>query len=111
MIGQKTTTTPYGRDSGVEGYPSHVAELAATFKGVAYSARGALNTAANYRRTKEYVKTAFQKQLDRVGLGFVEILCACPPNWHKTPVECLKWIEDEVLAEFPLGEFRNVDRP
>jgi 2-oxoglutarate ferredoxin oxidoreductase subunit beta len=109
-MGQVTATTPLGRDARREGYTVHAAELVATFKGCAYSARGALTNPANYRRAKSYVKTAFQKQMDNIGLSFVEIVTACPTNWHKSPVESLKWIEDEVLAELPLGEFKNVDR-
>jgi 2-oxoglutarate ferredoxin oxidoreductase subunit beta len=110
LMGQKTTTTPSGRDAASGGgYPVRVAELAATFRSVAYSARGALTTPANYQRTKKYIKTAFQKQVDHAGLGFVEVLAACPPNWHLSPVESLKWIEEKMIAEFPLGEFKNVD--
>ena len=110
VMGQVTGTSPRGRDAASEGYTVHAAELVATFKGCAYSARSALTSPDNYQRTKRYLKTAFQKQIDNVGLGFVEVITACPVNWHKTPVECLKWIEDEVLAEFPLGEFKNMDR-
>lgn len=110
LVDQVTTTTPYGRSPEVAGYPMHTAELVAGFKGVAYSARGALVTPAHYQRMKKYVKTAFQKQLDNVGLSFVECLSACPANWHLTPVESLKWIEETMIAEFPLGEFKNIDR-
>jgi len=108
LLGQVTTTTPRGREPSSEGYPVHTAELAATFKGVAYSARGSLHTPAEFRRTKKYVKTAFQRQLDGVGLSFVEIITACPVNWHLTPVKALEWIGEEVIREFPLGEFKNV---
>ena len=110
VMGQVTTTSPLGRDAAREGFTVHAAELAASFRGCAYSARCALTNPDNYRLTKRYIKTAFQKQIDNVGLSFVELISACPVNWHKTPLECLKWIEDEVLAEFPLGEFKNVDR-
>ncbi|MFC2058533.1 thiamine pyrophosphate-dependent enzyme [Chloroflexota bacterium] len=109
IIGQKTPTSPLGRDPVREGYPIHTAELVATFKGVAYSARGSLHTAANYQRTKKYIKTAFEKQIDNVGLSFVEVLSTCPPNWHMTPVDCLDWIDKNVVPEFSLGEFKNVD--
>ena len=88
----------------------HVAELVAQFRGTAYSARGALNTPANYRRTRNYVKTAFQKQIDGAGFSFVEILSACPTQWHLTAVECLKWVEEKMIHEFPLGEFKNIDK-
>ncbi|MFH1626082.1 MAG: thiamine pyrophosphate-dependent enzyme [Pseudomonadota bacterium] len=110
LIGQKTTTTPGGRDPSVEGYPVHTAELAATFKGTAYSARGSVHSPANYRRTKKYIKTTFQKQIDGIGYSFVEVLSACPPNWRLSPQECLERIEEDVIAEFPLGEFKNEDR-
>ena len=110
VMGQMTTTSPSGRNAEGEGYTAHTAELAASFRGCVYSARGALTSPDNYRQVKQYIKTAFQKQIDNIGLSFVEVITACPVNWHKTPVECLEWIEDEVLAEFPLGEFKNVDQ-
>ncbi|MDY6968225.1 MAG: thiamine pyrophosphate-dependent enzyme [Spirochaetota bacterium] len=110
LIGQKTTTSPNGRDPSIEGYPTHAAELAATFTSTVYSARGSVNSAANYQRTKKYIKTAFQKQMDGLGYSFVEVLSACPPNWHLSPVECIKRIEEEMIPEFPLGEIKNVDK-
>jgi 2-oxoglutarate ferredoxin oxidoreductase subunit beta len=110
LTGQITTTTPDGRSVITEGYPVHTAELAATFRGVSYSARGAVNNPANYQRTKKYLKAAFQKQVDQIGLSFVEVLSACPTNWHLSPVESLKWIEEKMIPEFPLGEFKNVDK-
>jgi 2-oxoglutarate ferredoxin oxidoreductase subunit beta len=110
IMGQITPTTPNGRNAQSEGFPIHTAELAATFKGVAYSARGALDTIGNYQRTRKFLRRAFQKQLDKAGLGFVEIISACPPNWHLTPLECINWITNEVLREFPVGEFKNTTK-
>jgi len=110
ILGQVTSTTPDGRDAERFGYPLHVPELLATIKGVAYSARSALNNPTNYTRTKRYIKTATQKQIDSVGYGFVEILGVCPVDWHMTPLECLEFLEEKTMAEYPLGEFRNVDR-
>jgi len=108
LMGQKTSTTSLGRDPSA-GYPLHAAELLSGIKGVAYCARGAVNNPANSRRAKQYIKKAFQKQMDKVGFSFVEILSPCPPNWGLTPVESLKWLEEKVIAEFPLGEFKNID--
>ena len=110
VMGEVTATTPDGRQPSTEGYPAHTAELAALFKGTAYSARGAVNTPANYQRTRTYIKTAFEKQINNVGLSFVEVLIACPVNWRMSPVDCLKWIDTEMIPEFPLGEFKNVGR-
>ena len=109
LMGQYTSTTPYNRDSS-SGYPLHVPELMATIKGVAYSARGAFTTPAQYRKTKKYVKMAFQKQIDRVGLSFVEMLVTCPTHWRKTPVEAVRWAGKEMIKEYPLGVFKNVDK-
>ena len=108
LTGQVTSTTPQGRSPDVEGYPVHTAEFVATFKGAAYSARGSLHTPADYQRTKKYVKTAFQRQREGAGFSFVEIITACPINWHMTPVQALTWIGEKVVSEFPLGEFKNV---
>jgi len=108
LVGQVTSTTPQGRHPEWAGYPAHVPEMLVPIKGVAYTARGALNTIANYERVKRYLKTALQKQIDNVGFSFVEVLSACPVNWRLSPVESLHWIEEKVIAEFPLGEFKNV---
>ncbi len=110
LIGQVTSTSPKGREVSESGFPVHAAEMIATFKGVAFSARGAFISPATYKKTKGYIKTAFQKQMANIGLTYVEILSACPANWHLSPVDSLKWIEENMIAEFPLGEFKNVDK-
>jgi len=110
IIGQITGTTPEGREPGAHGYPLHLPELLVSMKGVAYCARGAFNNPANFQRTKRYIKTALQKQVDDIGLSFVDILSPCPPDWHLTPLESLKWMDEKMIPEFPLGEFKNVDR-
>ncbi len=111
LLGQVTTTTPEGREANWAGFPIHAAELIATFAGVAYSARGACNSPRNYNLTKRYIKTAFQKQMAGLGLSFVEVLCACPVNWHLSPLDSLKWLEEKLIPEFPLGEFKNRNEP
>jgi 2-oxoglutarate ferredoxin oxidoreductase subunit beta len=108
LMGQVTSTTPDGRDSSL-GYPINMAELAASIRGVAYSARGAVNNIKNFQQTKKYLKTGLQKQIDGVGLSFLEILSACPTGWHMNPLESLKWLEEEMIPQFPLGEFKNAD--
>ena len=110
LLGQKTTTTPRGREAKTQGYPFYAPEYMAVMKGVAYTARGALNTPANCLRAEEYMKRALQKQIDDVGFSYVEILSACPPDWHLSPLECQERIAKEVIPAFPLGEFKNVDR-
>jgi 2-oxoglutarate/2-oxoacid ferredoxin oxidoreductase subunit beta len=95
----------------IEEYPHHLAELAAAYKGVTYSARGALTALDDYQRTKEYIKSAFQKQMANAGFSFVEVLCACFSKYVFTelPIDCLQWIQEKMIGEFPLGELKNVD--
>ena len=109
LLGMKTTTTPEGRDPRTTGFPLHAAELAATMKGVAYSARCTVHSPTNFRQARKALKTAFQKQIDGVGYGFLEFLSACPTNWRLSPPECMKFISEKMIAEYPLGEFKNVD--
>ena len=110
LIGQTTTTTPLGRTEEREGFPVHMAELLASFPGVVYSARCALNSHANYNRTKKAVKTAFKKQIDGVGFSIVEILSVCPSTLKKKPIDALKWFEDHMLKEYPLGVFKDAEK-
>jgi len=109
LTGQVTSTTPYGRDSRY-GYPIHLPEILAEMKGVAFSARAAPINPAGYQRAKRFLKTAFQRQLDNIGLSFVELLSACPPNWHMTPLEAIQWMEEKMLAEYPEGVFKDVTK-
>lgn len=109
ILGQRTSTTSRGRAVEHEGYPAHMAELMSTLKGVAYSARVALTSVAHYNRAKKAIRTAIQKQVNNIGYGFVEVLSSCPSNWKKTPVEALEWINTVMMAEYPLGEFKNVE--
>jgi len=109
IMGQITSTTPEGRNPSL-GYPINMAELAAAIKGVAFSARGAVNNIKNFHQTKSYLKRALQKQMDGVGFSFLEILSACPTGWHMSPLESLKWMEGQMIPQFPLGEFKNVDQ-
>jgi 2-oxoglutarate/2-oxoacid ferredoxin oxidoreductase subunit beta len=100
-------TTEKGQKLILGGYPLHVAELAATFRGVAYSARGAITSQKAYNTTKGYVKSALQRQVDNAGLSLVEILCTCSDPAYSAPVESLNWVRDRMTVEFPLGEYKN----
>lgn len=110
LIGQVTTTTPNGRSPSAGGFPIHVAELMAGLSGVAYSARCAVNTLAQFKRTKKAIKTAFQKQIDGIGYTFVEILSVCPPILKMNSLKAREWFEKHMIAEYPVGEFKNVDQ-
>jgi len=107
LLGQKTTTSPYGRDFSLDGYPIKMAEMLATLEGAAYVARVACNTPANIVKAKKAIKTAFKMQIDNMGFSFVEILSACPTNWGMDSLKAQKRIADEMIPYFPLGVFKE----
>ncbi|MDY6834815.1 MAG: thiamine pyrophosphate-dependent enzyme [Chloroflexota bacterium] len=107
-LGMKTTTSPEGRDSNLTGFPFHGPELVAPLPGVAYAARGSVHNAANFQKSKRMLKNAFRVQLEGLGFGSVEFISTCPSNWRLSPIECLRFVEEQMIPEFPLGEFKNV---
>ena len=107
-LGMNTTTTPEGRNSETTGFPFHGPELVAPLPGVAYTARGSVHTPANFLKSKKLFKSAFEAQIGGLGFSTVEIISTCPANWKLSPVECLKFVEEKMIPEFPLGEFKNV---
>lgn len=107
IMGQVTTTSPTGRNKEYYGYPIKIAEQIALCEGTAFSARGSLDTIANIRKTKELIRKAFEVQLNGLGFGFVEILSACPTNWHMTPQESHERIRKELFPVYPLGIYKG----
>jgi len=107
LIKQVTQTSPYGRDSQTMGYPMKVAEMLAALKGVTYISRVALNKPANIIRAKKSIKKAFKVQLNGEGFSLVEVLSTCPTNWGLSPIEANKWLEENMIPYFPLGEFKT----
>lgn len=105
--GQKTTTTPYGKDIHEIGFPIKIAEMIALCEGSAYVARGSMDSASAIRNAKKLVKRAFEVQLEDMGLGFVELLSACPTNWHRDPISSHKWVKNVLYPVFPLGVLKN----
>jgi 2-oxoglutarate ferredoxin oxidoreductase subunit beta len=108
LVGQKTTTSPLGRDPEHCGEPIRIAEMLSTINGSAFIARCALNNTANIIKTKQAIKKAFQAQIDRKGFSMVEILSPCPTNWGKAPGEAMQWLEDNMIPYYPLGTFKEV---
>jgi 2-oxoglutarate ferredoxin oxidoreductase subunit beta len=108
LVDQKTTTTPYGRDIRLEGYPIKISEMLALVKGAVYIERTAVNSPANIRKTKKAISKAFQTQIDGLGFSLVEILSPCPVNWRMDPLESWQWIDKVMTKEFPLGVIKDI---
>lgn len=108
LLEQKTTTTPYGRDMKLEGYPIKISEMLALTKGAVYIERTAVNSPANIRKAKKAIHKAFQTQIDNLGFSLVEILSPCPTNWRMTPLEAWQWIDKVMTKEYPLGVIKDI---
>ena len=109
LPGQVTTTSPYGRDRKIQGSPIRICEMLSTLDGVAFAARTSVDTPKNINHTKQLIKKAFQNQLDKKGLSIVEVLSTCPTNWGMTPQEALKWLEENMIPQYPLGVKKEVE--
>ena len=107
LIGQKTTTSPYGRKEEWSGAPIKVCEMLSQIPDCYYAERVALNTTANIMKAKKAIKKAFQYQMEGHGLNIVEVLSTCPTNWGLSPVEAMKWLEDNMIPYYPLGVYKD----
>jgi 2-oxoglutarate ferredoxin oxidoreductase subunit beta len=107
LLGQKTTTTPAGRQAGNDGPPIKLVEFLSFLERTAYLARGSVHNAREIQRTKKYIREAFQTQMENKGFSMVEILSPCPSNWKLSPVESCRWIEQVMKQNFPLGVVKD----
>ena len=107
LPGQKTTTTPSGRNSKVDGYPLRIAELLATLEGPSYIVRTSLDSHMNLVITKKAIEKSFRYQMEGKGFSIVEILSPCPVDWHLLPKDALLWIQKEMIPVFPLRTFTD----
>lgn len=108
LLGQKTTTSPTGRNVQYYGYPIKIAEHIALCDGTAFSARVSLDSVQNVRKAKQAIKKAFEVQLEGLGFGFVEILSSCPTNWRMTPQQAHERVRDEMMPVFKPGIYKDV---
>jgi 2-oxoglutarate ferredoxin oxidoreductase subunit beta len=106
LPGQKTTSSPTGRDVIRQGYPIRTAELLSTLEGSAYVVRRSLHSAREIRKSKKAIRTAFEVQKHGLGFSLVELLSTCPTNWRLTPDESRNWLEERMLPAFPLGDYK-----
>ena len=108
LPGQVTQTTPYGRDVKVAGNPIRICEMLSTLDGVALAQRVAVDTVPHVREAKKAIQKAFEIQQKGLGFSIVEVVSSCPTNWGLTPVEALKWLQENMLPYYPLGVYKDI---
>lgn len=107
LIGQKTATSPCGRDQVTTGAPIKICELLNTLEAPWHIERVALDGPAGVRRTRKALATAFQAQVDDKGYSFIEILSPCPIHMHCSPVEAVRLVKERMIPYFPPGLYRQ----
>ena len=108
LIGQVTTTTPFGRDAVIHGYPIRMSEMLSTLDGAAFIQRVSMHDVRNVREAKKAITKAFRLQSEGAGFTMVEILSTCPTNWGIDPVGSLEWIKEMMIPQYPLGVYKDV---
>jgi len=109
LPGMVTTSSPYGRDVKTQGYPIRVAELVSQLDGAAYIVRRTGYNPTEVRKLRKAIKTAFQVQMAGLGFSLVEVVSNCPTNWGMAPKESLKFVEERMVAYYPLGDYKVKD--
>ena len=109
LAGQKTTTSPYGRDCSQVGEPIDFPKALATLPGAVYVAAVSVDSPKNILQAKKALKKAFQVQLAGLGFSLVSILSTCPTNWGLSPVDSLQWLRDNMMPVYQMGEIKATE--
>lgn len=105
--GMVTSTTPFGRNAELNGYPLNITELIAKLPGTSYVTRQSVHTAAAVRKCKRAIKKGIQNVLEKKGTAFVEVVSTCNSGWKMTPVAANKWMEENMFPFYPLGDLKD----
>ena len=106
LPGQKTTSSPQGRDVEQAGFPIRASELLSTLDGASYIVRRSLHNPKNIRLAKKAIRLAFETQVRGLGFSMVELLSTCPTNWKLSPADAAKWLEDNMIPYYPIGDYK-----
>ncbi len=108
LLGMKTSTTPYGRDAKLNGFPLKITEMLAELDGTAFITRQAVHTPAAVRKAKNAIRKGFEYSSRNIGLSFIEIVSTCNSGWKLSPVEANRWMVENMFAKYPLGDIKDV---
>ena len=107
LVGQKTSTCPYGRDPEIHGYPIKMPEIAAQLEGTCYVTRQSVENVAAINKAKKAIRKAFEANMAGKGSCLVEITSTCSSGWKLTPVKANQWLEDNMLKFYTKGDIKD----
>ncbi len=108
LEGMVTSTTPYGRAFEQMGHPLQITDIVAMLPGTCYVTREAVHSARLVRKAKKAIRRAFEYQKQNKGTSFVEIVSNCNSGWKMTPLDSIKWLEENMLEFYPLKTLKDV---
>jgi len=106
LPGQKTTSSPNGRDVETQGFPIRASEMLSSLDGATYVVRRSLHDPKNIRMAKKAIRTALEVQARGLGFSMVELLSTCPTNWGIAPTDAQKWLEEHMVPYYPIGDYK-----
>ena len=107
LIGMKTVTCPYGRDPKLHGYPLKMADIAAQLEGTCYVTRQSVQNVGSILKAKKAIRKAFEYSMQGKGSNLVEIVSTCNTNWRMGPDKANKWMEENMVPFYPLGDLKD----
>jgi len=110
LIGQKTTTSPDGRDAKTTGLPLKISEMMATIPGATYVERVSVHDPKHVNKAKKALKKAFEIQNNKQGFSLIEFISTCPVNWGMTPKDAIDWAVENMIPYYPLGVFKDATK-
>ncbi len=107
LMGQKTSTCPYGRDAELHGYPLNITELAAMLPGTAYVTRQSVESVGSILKAKKAIRKAFEINMRGEGSCLVEVVSTCNSGWKMTPEQANEWMKDNMFKQYPKGDLKG----
>ena len=107
LVGMKTSTSPYGRDVHLHGYPLKMADIAAQLEGTAYVTRQSVRYGSRYPQGKESHPQGVRELHGRQGSNLVEIVSTCNSGWKMSPEKSNKWMQEHMFPFYPLGDLKD----
>ncbi len=107
LLGMKTSTTPYGRNVELNGYPLKISDLIARLDGSCYVTRQSVHNPTSVRKTKAALKKAIENSVNRKGTSLVEIVSTCSSGWKMSPAEANNWMVEHMFDKYPMGDLKN----
>ena len=108
LIGQKTSTCPYGRDPEIHGFPLKMTEIAAQLEGTCYVTRQSVDTVASILKAKKAIRKAFEASMAGKGSSLVEIVSTCASGWKLSPVKANEWMQKNMFPFYPKGDLKDL---